>query len=288
LLTIFGRDSVENELHLPHQQVTTDHEINIQMSRSKSIVFLGVDVDLFKSCFFKQEVRAPPKPSFFGRQASPEEEWDSFELIVFDSGSSTACADLSEALQKPGVRSVIFQDTGIESSLLSTLRQFYDTGGLVVFFGIYGDFSDPSTLSQQFLFPSAWKFSAYTKHEYEFTTTARDYIDYDVKTQEYTKSNLLSVPVQDRWMVAKAQPLHEYIEEHAGCLDGEAPDKEWEKEAEMAKAGYVKYCESLYQQCPLAVHKNKNGGRLAYIGFVNGGGHISYIVRQLVANKKIR
>ena len=258
------------------------------MSHSKSIVFLDVDVGLFKTCFFKQTVQAPPKPSFFGGRAPPEEEWDSFELIVLDSGSGTVCADLSEALQKPGLRSVIFQGTEIESSLLSTLRQFYDTGGLVVFFGIYGNYSDPSTLSQQFSFPSTWDFAAYTKHDYEFTATARDYIDYDVKTQEYTKSNLLSVPVQDRWMVPKAQSLHEYIEEHAGCLDGEAPNKEWEKEAEMAKAGYVKYCERLYQQCPLAVHKNKNGGRLAYIGFVNGDGNIPYIVRRLVANKKIR
>jgi hypothetical protein len=48
---------------------------------------------------------------------------------------------------------------------------------------------------------------------------------------------------------------------------------------------YVKYCEKLYEQCPLAVHNNENDGRLAYLGFENGDGNIPYIVRALVANK---
>lgn len=268
------------------------------MSDQKSIVFLDVDVDLFKTCFFtKREEGAPPPeeeapspesvPSFFRSQKPPEEHWNSFELIVLGSESSTA-SDLSESLQKPGVRSVIIQDTELDSSLLSVLKQFYDNGGLVVFFGIYGVFTDPSTLSLLFDLPEAWKFRAYTRHEYEITTTARDYIGHDVKYQHYSKCNLLLVPIQDRWMIPKAQSLHEYIEEHAGILDGEEPDEYWKNEAETAKAGYVKYCEGLYEECPLAVHKNKNGGRLAYLGFVNGDGNIPRIVRRLVANKKIR
>ena len=266
------------------------------MSDHKSIVFLDVDVGLFKTCFFTKQEEGPPSPeeeapppeqSFFRSQKPPEEHWDSFELIVLDSESSTAFADLSESLQKPGVRSVVIQDTELDSSLMSVLRQFYDNGGLVVFFGIYGVFDDPSTLSLQFNLPEAWEFQAYTRHKYEITTTARDYIGHDVKYQEYSKSNLLRVPIQDRWMVPKAQSLHEYIEEYAGSLNGEEPGEYWKNEAETAKAGYVKYCEALYEECPLAVHKNKNGGRLAYLGFVNGGGNIPRIVRRLVANKKI-
>jgi len=251
------------------------------MSDKKSIVFLGVDVDLFKTCFFKKEEEQPSHP--FGSKRV-EEQWDSFELIIIDDESATASADLSEKLQESGVRSVVFQNTELDSSLLSTLRQFYDSGGLVIFFGIYGVFSDPTTLSQIFDFPQAWKFSAYTKHEYEMTSTAMEYTGYAVREQEYSKCNLLKVPIQDRWMVAKPMPLHQYIEEDAGGLDGEAPDEEWKSAAETAKAGYVNYCDGLYEQCPLAVHKNKNGGRLAYLGFVNGNGKIPYIVRRLVTN----
>jgi hypothetical protein len=182
--------------------------------------------------------------------------------------------------------SVIFEDTELDGSILSALRQFYDSGGLVVFFGIYGEFNAPSALSEQFDLPEPWSFSAYTKHEYECTSTAMDCFGWNVKGQQYTKSNLLRVPVQDRWLVPKALPLHQYIEEHAGCLDGDKPDEGWKQGEEVAKARYLGYCEGLYEECPLAVHKNKSGGRLAYLGFVNGDGNIPYMVRSLVTNRK--
>jgi hypothetical protein len=102
---------------------------------------------------------------------------------------------------------------------------------------------------------------------------------------QYSKSNMMLVPIQDRWMVPNAEPLHRYIEYNAGGLDGDAPDDEWTRDAKRVKAGHVKYCEDLYKHCPLAVHKNKNGGRLAYLGFVNGDGNVPCIVRALVANK---
>jgi len=246
------------------------------MSNHESIILLGLDVDLFKSCFFPKE-EEPVK----------SKQWASHKLILLDDESATASADLSDALQKPGVLSVVFQDTELNSALLNVLKQFYDAGGLVVFFGIYGNFSDPSRLSKQFALPEAWSFSAYTKHKYEITSTAMDSIGYSVTEQEYTKSNLLRVPVQDRWMVAKPQPLHQYVEELAGCLDGDAPDEDWKCAAKKAKSGYVNYCEELYEQCPLAVHKNDNDGRLAYLGFVNGDDSIPKIVRALVTKKKI-
>lgn len=239
-------------------------------------MFLGVDVDLFKTCFFPKE-EEPVK----------SKQWASHELIILDVNSSTVSADLSDALSEPRALSVVFQDTELDAALLDILKQFYDSGGLVIFFGIYGVSSDPSRLSTTFALHEAWSFSGYTKHEYEMTSTAFDFIGYEVKEQQYTKCNLLRVPIQDRWMVAKPQPLHQYVEEIAGCLDGDAPDEEWKREAEKAKTRYVDYCEGLYEQCPLAVHKNDNGGRLAYLGFVSGDGNIPKIVRALVTKKEI-
>ena len=233
-------------------------------AQKKSIVFLGVDMHLFKACFFRGE----------------EEQWDSYELIIIDYTSATASADLTKYLQESRVRSVVIEDVDMDALLLSTLKKFYDSGGWVVFFGIYGE--NVYKLSRKFDLPEPWHFSAYTKHEYEITNSAIDCLGYDKMEQQYTKCNLLQVPIQDRWMVPKAQPLHQYIDDHAGCLDGEEPEEEWKDEAEKAKGGYIKYCESLYNQCPLAVHKDKNGGRLAYLGFVNGDGNIPFYVRRIV------
>ena len=235
-------------------------------AQKSSIVFLGVNVDLFKNCFFPGE----------------EKEWNSYELIIIDDSSFSASADLTKYLQEPRVQSVVIERLDMDALLLSTVRKFYDSGGSVVFFGIYGVFADPSSLSRLFDLPEPWHFSAYTRENYEITYTGMTYLGYEKMEQQYTKCNLLKVPVQDRWMVAKALPLHQYIDEHAGSLDGEEPSEEWKEEAEEAKAGYIKYCESQYHQCPLAVHKNKNGGRIAYLGFVNGDGNIPFYVRRLV------
>jgi len=252
--------------------------------KKKSIVFVDVNVDLFKRCFF-QEAKEPALKRKAPRAS--EESWNSFELIIINTKSDTASDDLVRVLQNPGVRSVVIQNTEMGSSILSILKRFYDSGGLVVHFGISTKQNDPSTLSQQFGFPGAWKFSAYTNHSYEITSEGWDCLGYDVEEQERTKSFLLDVPIQDRWIVPKAQPLHKYISDWAGSLDGDEPDEEWKTEAERAKAGYVKYCEEVYRQCPLAVHRNKNGGRLAYIGFANSDGNIPRIVRLLVTNKNL-
>jgi len=250
------------------------------MSNQKSIVFVGVEVDLFKMCFVETSLNVSQP-----RQEN-EEQWEEFELIVIDETSATANADLSKSLQNPAVRSVVFQDIEeLDASLLHTLRQFYDSGGLVVYFGIDGVFTDSSALSKQFDLPEAWSYSGYTKYEYETTTIATDSIGFNVMESQYSKSNMLLVPMQDRWMVPKAVPLHRYLLENAGCLDDDASDDEWTRDAERVKAGYIKYCEELYEYCPLAVHKNKNCGRLAYLGFVNGDGNVPYIVRALVTNK---
>ena len=245
------------------------------MSDPKSIVFVGVDVDLFKSCFCKKE----------------DGNWESnYKFVVLDINAATASADLSKILQKPDVLSVVFEDFELDRSLLNILKHYYDTGGLVVFFGIYGEFAAPSGLSSLFGLSAseAWSFSAYTCHVYELTSTATNSFGFGVTELPYTKSNLLRVPVQDRWLVPKAMPLHEYIDNDAGFLDGEAPGEMWNNDAKTAKEGYAAYCESLYEQCPLAVHKNANGGRLAYLGFVNGDGNVPKIVRALVTKTEIQ
>jgi len=252
------------------------------MSDQESIVFLGIDVDFFKKCFFREKNPTQPSPY---RAKHDETNWENFKLVNLDTRSATVFTDLSEALKNPNVRSVAFEDTDLEGELLSTLKDFYNDGGLVAFFGINGKLDDASRLSSLFGLPEPWSFSAYSSHEFELTYTAMDFVGFSVQQQERAKSSLLKVPIQDRWMVPKAQPLHIYVEENAGCLDGEAPDEEWNAQAEKAKAGYATYCEDLYKQCPLAVHSNDRGGRLAYLGFVNGRGKIPYIVRSLMTKK---
>ena len=230
------------------------------MSNDKSIVLLGVQVDLFKSCF-----------------VATESLWAPYELIVLD--ESISSSKLSATLQKSGVCSVVFQDTDLDGSLLVTLKEYYDEGGLVVFFGIYGVYDDPSKLSVQFDLPKPWEFSAYTRYEYEITNIAMDCLGYkDMKAQRL-KCNLLHVPIQDRWLVPKATPLHQFIEDHLGSLQiGEEPDDEWKRDVPKAKESYLEYCEGLYRQCPLAVHQNANEGQLAYLGFVNGDGDVERVV----------
>lgn len=233
--------------------------------------------ELFKSCFFEEEEEDAPA-------VLKARAWSAHELIQVSTNE-----DLVNAIQKPGeILSIVFQDTDHEASILVTLKDFYEAGGLVVFFGIEGEFGKPLELAAFFGFPGSWKFSGYTSHEYEVTYDAMDYFGPSVMTQPYTKCNLLSVPIQDRWMVAKALPLYQYVADNAGSLSGHAPDTEWELEAKEAKAGYIQYCEDQYNQCPLAVHQNANGGRLAYLGFVNGdGGNIPKFVRSLVTKKTI-
>ena len=250
-------------------------------TNKESIVFVGVDVELFKRCFFREDAEEEAK------NMPKSYSWSAVDLVCLDDSSPTIASDLTSAIQKQGVLSVVFQSTDMDASILTTLIDFYTEGGLVVFFGIYGEFNAPTRLSDLFGLHEQWSFSAYTKHEYEVTYTGMDYLGPSYMTQQYTKSNLLRVPVQDRWMVAKAQPLHQYIDEYAGSLDGQPPDEEWNQEVSRAKAGYLAYCEKQYEQCPLAVHKNDKGGRIAYLGFVNGDGNIPKYVRSLLTKKQI-
>jgi hypothetical protein len=173
------------------------------------------------------------------------------------------------------------------------LKDYYNSGGIIAYFGISGggsyvDRDVPGALCSAFELPHQWIYSGYTKHHYELTHTAMDSLGFNIRDQQYSKANLLSVPIQDRWMVPKAEPLHIWLEDKIGLVDGEEPDDEWKAEAERTKKEYVAFCEGLYKQCPLAVHKNKDNGKLAYMGFVNGDGNIPKIVKGLLTRTQIR
>ena len=254
-----------------------DHNNQASTTTKQSIVFLGVNVNLFKSCFF-EPIKEDPMPS---------RAWDAFELVVLEEDPTTTVSRLSEALfanPNNNVVSVVFQSTDIAESLLDILVRFYNSGGLVVFFGIYGEFGDPDVLSSCFSLPEPWRFSAYTSEKYELTSQAHRSLGYAVTQQEYTKANLLSVPFRDRWMVELPMSLHAYLSSEA---DYDPSEPEYKEEEPAIKEAYLVYCERCHHHCPLAVHQNKNGGKLAYLGFVNGNDNIPRIVRALVTQKKI-
>ena len=239
-------------------------------SSSNLILLLGVDLNQFNTCFIERK---------------SEDEWKPYKLKILEENCDVS--ELSSTLQRS--RSVVIQNIA-----LAALKNYFKSGGTVLYLGNSGGGSSqcraaPKALCKAFGLPQKWHYCAYSKEEYELTYTAREYISpYEIVDQQYGKCNLLSVPVQDRWMVPKTVSLHEYIENHAGLLDGEEPDEAWKVNAQKAKDGYVQYCESLYQKCPLAVHKNQtNDGKLVYMGFVNGDGNIPMIVKSILTGEKI-
>lgn len=234
------------------------------MSNPKTIVLLGIEATVFKSCF--------------GQEA----EWSPYVLVSLRNDCSLG--ELESVMDSNDICSLVIQELDLH---LEKVRNFFDSGGLVTFFGIYGDMRDPEELCSAFGFPGQWRFSAYTTHEYELTASATDWLGYTGITQQYTKSNLLCVPVQDRWMVPKAPSLQAFVDEAAGLLGGKEPDEEWKEDAKEAKESYISYCETLYEQCPLAVRQNPNGGKLAYLGFVNGDGNIPKIVRAFITKQEL-
>lgn len=242
----------------------------------KFILLLEVDVELFKICF--------------GRD---DDEWKPYELKTLSSSEQKAwtVSELVAMLQDEGIQSVVVQHNMKEwtGSQVEAIQTYLNSGGVVAYFGI--EDADTAILSSTLgLPPQRWRYSAYTKGEYELTGVAHEELGYGVMEQPYTKCNLLCVPVQDRWMVTKAMPLHRYIDEVAGTLNGNENEEElaeWNADVKKAKEGYINYCEMEYEKCPLAVYKNKNNGKLVYMGFVNGQGNIPKIVKAVLTRSVI-
>lgn len=224
------------------------------MSNEKTILLYGVDADLFKTCFGK------------------DEEWSPCSLMSLSEDCSAA--DLQSALSQEGLCCVVIMDT----EQLPALQDYYNKdSGFVVFFGIYGEFDVPGQLNPK------WRFSAYTKHDYELTAVGKHFLGDTLTKQQYTKCNLVSAPEEDRIMLPVILPFEKYLSESEGIPEEHINDPEYEEDVEEAKKYYPRHVENLSNQSPLVMHRNENGGRIAYLGFVNGDGNVPKIVRALLS-----
>jgi hypothetical protein len=220
------------------------------------VLLLGVNETLFKTCF------------------GNENEWKPYELRCLS--EDCTASDVRAAINHPGLQSIVIQEH-VEHPHWQLVKDYYSNkGGFVVFFGIDGVFDAPSQISQEI--GVDWKFCAYTRHEYELTDIAKEILGGAITTQPYSKCNLWKVPESDRLMLPKTLSLEKFVQEWEGI----APDEVIESKS------YERYFQDNASQCPLAMHKNPEGGRFAFLGFVNGDGNIPKIVRALLTNEKTK
>ena len=230
----------------------------------KFILLLGVNDDLFNICF-GDDATWPCEFRTLGENCSAEEA--------------------SIALNDPDIVCCVFQDEEIHWELI---KGHYNQGGYVVYFGIEGLF-DIKFLNEGF--GVKWQYSAYTSHEHELTPLGIQLLGDGVVSQKYTKTNMFSVPVEDRILIGKRGTLEEYLTEYAGIeiSDGvdNLDDDEREEYEEARDIGYPNHCEEMENHASLALHVNPNhGGRIAYLGFVNDDGNIPKFVKALLTGKK--
>lgn len=247
----------------------------------KVILLLGVEEQLFKTCFGKDEEWL----SHSCRLESLPEDCSASQLraMLATTGSSKTKGGRSQ------LQAVVIQDD-VEHAHWNEIKLYYKQGGFVVFFGIYGDFAAPARISKELGGGMEWKFSAYTCHEYVLTDAAQAILGSAITKQQYTKCNLLSVlPEQDRLMVPETLSLRKYVEENEADPDDDLEYFEQQVEKALESGSYERYRQRNENQCPLALHKDANhGGRFAYLGFVNGDGNIPRIVRALLSGGKTK
>jgi hypothetical protein len=221
------------------------------------VLLLGVDTDLFKTCF-GQDTR-----------------WEPCKLESLDEGCTKE--EATAALARHSLLSVVVQDE--KTAHWDAVKSYYENGGLVVWFGIYGEFSAPGFLSREF--GARWRFSAYTNHEYVLTEFGKEILGDAITEQQYTKSNLLDVPENERILVPKGISYEEYVEDGYDSDDGEC-------DHDAMRAKYDIYIQGEHSQVPIGMHQSKNnsGGRIVYLGFVNGDGNVPSFVRALCTGKK--
>jgi hypothetical protein len=196
----------------------------------------------------------------FGEQSSWKCDFQSFS-------ENSSKSQLITMLQNPRLLSVIIHKVG--GRHWNEIIKYYKNGGYVVYADFYGYFDAPKKLSQAF--DLDWTFSEYTRYEYELTLVGEQLLGNSIPMQEYSKSNLLKVPSEDRILV----PKHYYatVED---LIQDMFDDEDVEHEELMTKARkeYASIRERLNNSVPLAFHKDKGGGSIAYIGFVNSAGNI--------------
>lgn len=237
-------------------------------SKETFILLLGVDEQLFKACFGGDDQWLPCK--------------------IKSLAEYCPASGLQSILYHEGPISIVIQED-VEHPHWNLIQSYYAKGGFVAYFGIYGEFAAPTRLSQELGLD--WKFSGYTKHPYVLTSTAKDRLGDAIAKQPYTKANLLWVPEQDRMMVPEADALKQYLEEEGPDpedYDGGEEDVEYKQELVEATQRHTQRCLLSKRECPLALHRNAAGGKVAYIGFVNGDGNIPAIVRALLTEQKTK
>lgn len=171
-------------------------------------------------------------------------------------GENCSAEEASIALNDPDIVCCVFQDEEIHWELI---KGHCNKGGYVVYFGIEGLF-DIEFLNEGF--GVKWQYSAYTRHEHELTPLGIQLLGDGVKT------NMFSVPVEDRILIGKRGTLEEYLTEYAGIeiSDGvdNLDDDEREQYEEARDIGYPNHCEEMENHASLALHVNPNhGGRIA-------------------------
>jgi hypothetical protein len=224
--------------------------------KAEFVLLLGVEDDLFKTCFGDDSAWSCPLRSL------PED---------------CSRSELTALLQHPGLGCVVIQDDD-EGPHWDDVVEYYRNGGFVVYFGIYGEFAAPGKLSRAF--DLDWSFSAYTRHEYELTPVGKEILGDVVTDQPYSKANLLKVPEADRVLVPKHSyaTVQEFMDNECDSDDDEV----------RGRALYEEHRAHLHEQVPLALHRSSStGGRIAYLGFVNGDGNIPLFVRALCTGEKI-
>ena len=229
----------------------------------KTILFVDANYDLFKACFMEAG------------------EWDGCKFEVAPDPCSAE--NLTSLLSDNSTAAVVFQEG--RTKHWEALKEYYHNGGVVVFFGIIGEFGAPYHFSSRLGF--TWRFSSYTCYEFELTHKAISKLGNAVTQQQYTKSNLISVPEEDCWMTPRIYTMEEYVSECVGCSDEKNADEETLQEIKEAKSSYPEYVEGMKSQSPLAVHEGQNGGRFVYLGFVNGDGNIPKFVRGTILGETI-
>jgi hypothetical protein len=235
---------------------------NKNATSQKFILFYGIDDDLFKACF------------------GDDHQWPC-KLVSLPEDCDPSL--LSITLSNPNLISVVIENTDIPH--WDRIMQHYKKGGFVAYFGVIGEFAVPEHLGQIIRRP--WKFYSYTRITIQVTDIGNEVLGGDTEytgKKLYVKCNFVSAPAEDRIMAGEVVPFEEYLGEHYGMeVSLDNLDEDDMEEVEEARKYYPKWVEEQGHQAPLVMYRSSNGGKFAYIGFVNGEGMIPMVVRKLLS-----
>ena len=201
-------------------------------------------------------------------------------------GENCSAKEASAAWNDPNILCCVVQNFETQ---LEFGKSHYDKGGFVVYFCIYREFNAPAKLNQAF--GIQWRFLAYTKEEHQLSSVGIQWLGDEITEQQYTKSNMLSVPAEDRILIGKKYgTLKEYLCDKGFDTSVEFDNLDDEDKEEYESAcdfGYPRHCQEMENKASPAMHLNpSHGGKIAYLGFVNGNGNIPKFVRALLTGGK--